>query len=126
MTTAAAPHVRPVDPPATPRPGRVYNFSAGPACMPESVLDQLREELVDFRGTGIGLLEHSHRGPSYDQMLAEAVEAVRQAFAGKPAELHVYPGSLHGFNCWARASYHAPSAALALGRSLQFLAQALF
>lgn len=56
----------------------------------------------------------------------EAVAAVRQAFAGKPAELHVYPGSLHGFNCWARASYHAPSAALALGRSLQFLAQRLF
>jgi len=77
MTTASAAHVRPVDPPATPRPGRVYNFSAGPACMPESVLDQLREELVDFRGTGIGLLEHSHRGASYDQMLAEAVEAVR-------------------------------------------------
>ena len=43
MTTAAAAHARPVDPPATPRPGRVYNFSAGPACMPESVLDQLRE-----------------------------------------------------------------------------------
>lgn len=61
-----------------------------------------------------------------DHIPPEAVEAVRQAFAGKPAELHVYPGSLHGFNCWARASYHAPSAALALGRSLQFLAQALF
>jgi phosphoserine aminotransferase len=45
--------------------------------MPESVLEQLREELIDFRGTGIGLLEHSHRGASYDQMLAEAVAAVR-------------------------------------------------
>lgn len=61
-----------------------------------------------------------------DHIPPEAVDAVRQAFAGKPAELHVYPGALHGFNCWARASYHAPSAALALGRSLQFLAQRLF
>jgi carboxymethylenebutenolidase len=33
---------------------------------------------------------------------------------------------MHGFNCWARGSYHAPSAALAHGRSLQFLAQNLF
>ena len=56
----------------------------------------------------------------------EAVAAVRQAFAGKPAEVFEYPGSAHGFNCWARASYHAPSSALALGRSLTFLAQQLF
>lgn len=56
----------------------------------------------------------------------EAVAAVRTAFAGKQAEVHEYPGSLHGFNCWARASYHAPSSALALGRSLVFLAQHLF
>jgi carboxymethylenebutenolidase len=42
------------------------------------------------------------------------------------AEVHVYAGAMHGFNCWARASYHAPSAALAHGRSLAFLGQALF
>jgi carboxymethylenebutenolidase len=54
------------------------------------------------------------------------VESVRQAFAGKAAEVHVYPGSMHGFNCWERASYHAPSAALAHGRTLQFLATRLF
>lgn len=56
----------------------------------------------------------------------EAVQSVREAMAGKPAEVHVYPGSMHGFNCWARASYHAPSAALAHGRSLAFLAANLF
>ena len=54
----------------------------------------------------------------------EAVERVRTALP--QAEVLVYPGSTHGFNCWARASYHAPSAALSHGRSLQFLAQALF
>jgi carboxymethylenebutenolidase len=55
-----------------------------------------------------------------------AVEQVRQAFAGKAAEVHVYPGAHHGFNCWARDSYHAPSAALAHGRALAFLAERLF
>ena len=61
-----------------------------------------------------------------DHIPPEAVESVRAAFAGKPAEVHVYAGSMHGFNCWARASYHAPSAALAHGRALQFLAGHLF
>jgi carboxymethylenebutenolidase len=56
----------------------------------------------------------------------EAVEKVKAAFAGKDAEFHVYPGAGHGFNCWDRASYHAPSAALAHGRTLEFLAPRLF
>ena len=56
----------------------------------------------------------------------EAVAAVSQAFDGRDATVFTYPGAMHGFNCWARAAYHAPSAALALGRSLQFLAGALF
>lgn len=61
-----------------------------------------------------------------DHIPPDAVQSVRNAMAGKPAEVHVYPGSMHGFNCWARASYHAPSAALAHGRSLAFLAANLF
>ena len=75
MTTATA--MRTTEPPTTPGPGRVYNFSAGPAQMPDSVLQQLREELLDFRGTGIGLLEQSHRGAAYDRILAEAFQSVR-------------------------------------------------
>ena len=71
-----------------------------------------------------------HYAERDDHIPPSAVEQVRQAFAGRPstapAEVHVYPGSMHGFNCWARASYHAPSAALAHGRALTFLAQALF
>lgn len=67
-----------------------------------------------------------HYAEQDDHIPLDAVEQVRQAVAGKDAELHVYPGAMHGFNCWARASYHAPSAALALGRSLSFLAQRLF
>jgi carboxymethylenebutenolidase len=67
-----------------------------------------------------------HYAERDDHIPPEAVEQVRAAVAGKTAELHVYPGSTHGFNCWARASYHPASAALALGRSLAFLAQHLF
>ena len=55
-----------------------------------------------------------------------AVDKVRSAMAGKAAEVFVYDAADHGFNCWARGSYHAASAALAHGRTLQFLAEQLF
>ena len=58
-----------------------------------------------------------------DHIPPEAVQQVRDALPA--AEVHVYPGAHHGFNCWARASYHAPSAALAHGRALAFLAERL-
>lgn len=67
-----------------------------------------------------------HYAEMDDHIPPEAVDAVRAAFDGKPAEFWVYPGAMHGFNCWARASYHAPSAAQALGRSIGFLAERLF
>ncbi len=67
-----------------------------------------------------------HYAERDDHIPMSAIEKVRGAMAGKQAEVHVYAGAMHGFNCWARGSYHAPSAALAHGRSLQFLAQSLF
>jgi carboxymethylenebutenolidase len=79
------------------------------------------------RVAGIGCPVQYHYAEHDDNIPLAAVEQVRAAMAaaGKAAELHVYPGATHGFNCWARASYHAGSASLALGRSLVFLAQAL-
>jgi len=67
-----------------------------------------------------------HYAERDDHIPPAAVDKVRAAMHGKAAEVHVYPGAMHGFNCWARASYHAGSAALAHGRSLQFLATNLF
>ena len=67
-----------------------------------------------------------HYAEHDDHIPLDAVERVRAAMAGKTAEVHVYPGSMHGFNCWARASYHAASAARAHGRATAFLAQHLF
>lgn len=67
-----------------------------------------------------------HYAENDDHIPLAAVEKVRDAFAGRAAEVHVYPGAAHGFNCEQRGSYRAASAALAHGRSLAFLAQALF
>jgi carboxymethylenebutenolidase len=91
---------------------------------------------VAYYGGGIhDQLEHAarircpiqfHYGEVDPNIPRAAVEKVRAAMAGKPAEIHVYPGANHGFNCWARGAYHAASAALAHGRTLQFLATNLF
>lgn len=67
-----------------------------------------------------------HYAERDDHIPLAAVDKVRAAMAGKQAEIHLYPGAMHGFNCWARASYQAASAALAHGRSVQFLAAHLF
>jgi carboxymethylenebutenolidase len=53
-----------------------------------------------------------------------AVDEVKAAFAGRSnAQFHVYPGADHGFNCWGRPMYHQRTAALARGRTLQWLAE---
>ncbi len=90
---------------------------------------------VPFYGGGIhGQLESAaaircplqfHYAEHDDSIPPAAVEQVRQALAGKAASVHIYPGAHHGFNCWARAAYHAPSAALAHGRALVFLSETL-
>jgi phosphoserine aminotransferase len=53
---------------------RVHNFSAGPAALPLEVLETVKEELIDYKGTGTSIMEKSHRGPSYTQVDTEAKE----------------------------------------------------
>lgn len=62
-----------------------------------------------------------------DQYIPVAgVDKVKEKFAGKQGvAIHVYPGVDHGFNCWARPAYHQPTAALARGRTLEFLSRSL-
>ena len=43
---------------------RVYNFSAGPSVLPEVVLKEAAEEMLDYKGTGMSVMEMSHRSPS--------------------------------------------------------------
>lgn len=58
--------------------GRIFNFSAGPGVLPEEVIRQAQQDLWDIEGTGIGIMEHSHRGKLFDKVLAEAEEACRK------------------------------------------------
>lgn len=62
---------------------RIFNFSAGPGVLPETVLRQFQHDVFNIFGTGIGILEHSHRGKAYDRVLAEA-EADFRAIANVP------------------------------------------
>ncbi len=52
---------------------RIYNFNAGPAILPQEVLAEAQAELLDFQGSGISLLESSHRAKEYDAVHSEAV-----------------------------------------------------
>ena len=58
--------------------GRIYNFSAGPAVLPLEVLEEVQKELLDFQGTGMSILEMSHRSPSYERVNAEAEADIKE------------------------------------------------
>ena len=57
---------------------RVYNFSAGPAVLPEEVLREAAEEMLDYRGTGMSVMEMSHRSKTYQAILDEAEADLRE------------------------------------------------
>ena len=56
---------------------RVYNFSAGPAVLPECVLQEAAAEMMDYRGTGMSVMEMSHRSKAYQQIIDEAEADLR-------------------------------------------------
>ena len=57
--------------------GRTYNFSAGPAMMPEPVLEEIRDEMMNYRGSGMCVMEMSHRSKVYQQIIDEAEQDLR-------------------------------------------------
>mgnify|MGYP002802901724 FL=1 len=57
---------------------RVYNFSAGPAVLPEEVLKEAQEEMLDYRGCGMSVMEMSHRSSVFQQIIDEAESDLRQ------------------------------------------------
>ena len=67
---------------------RILNFSAGPATLPESVLAEAREALLSLGDTGIGVLEHSHRGKAFLEVYHEAVALCREV-GGIPDDYEV-------------------------------------
>jgi phosphoserine aminotransferase len=105
---------------------RVHNFSAGPSTLPLEVLEEARAELVDYQGSGMSLLEMSHRGGHYEAVHTEALRLVREVgavpdthdvlfvqggatlqFAAVPANL-LGAGGRAGYvlsGAWARKAY---------------------
>ncbi|MBE5733631.1 MAG: 3-phosphoserine/phosphohydroxythreonine transaminase [Clostridiales bacterium] len=57
---------------------RVYNFAAGPSTLPVSVLEQAQKELLDYQGTGMSIVEMSHRGKPFMAVNAEANQLLRE------------------------------------------------
>ncbi|MBF0455174.1 MAG: 3-phosphoserine/phosphohydroxythreonine transaminase [Magnetococcales bacterium] len=68
--------------------GRVFNFSAGPAALPLSVLEKARDEMVDYQGSGMSVMEMSHRSKEYMEIIARAEAQVR-GLMGIPDEYAV-------------------------------------
>ena len=67
---------------------KIYNFSAGPAVLPKVVLEQARDELVDWHGSGMSVMEMSHRGKEFMGIAAQA-EADLRELMGIPANYKV-------------------------------------
>ena len=63
--------------------GRTYNFSAGPAMMPEEVLEEIAAEVMNYHGSGMSVMEMSHRSKPYQQIIDEA-EANLRSLMGIP------------------------------------------
>ncbi|NLJ95678.1 MAG: 3-phosphoserine/phosphohydroxythreonine transaminase [Clostridiales bacterium] len=58
--------------------GRIYNFSAGPAMLPEEVLKEAADEMLDYRGSGMSVMEMSHRSKVYEGIIQEAEKDLRE------------------------------------------------
>lgn len=60
---------------------RAYNFNAGPSALPLEVLQKAQQELVDFRGSGMSVMELSHRSATYEEVHNEAIARLRELLA---------------------------------------------
>ena len=78
---------------------RKLNFSSGPAALPEAVLRRAQGALLDLDGSGIGILEHSHRGPEFGRVLERTEAAIREVgeIGDEHAILFVTAGATHHF-----------------------------
>jgi phosphoserine aminotransferase len=67
---------------------RVHNFNAGPAGLPLPALERAQREMIDFEGTGMSIMEHSHRGKAYEAVHNEAISLIRE-LCGVPESYYV-------------------------------------
>ncbi len=66
---------------SAPTTKRIFNFNAGPAALPLPVLERIREELLDWRGSGMSIMEMSHRSPEFESIIASAEQKLRSLLA---------------------------------------------
>lgn len=59
----------------------VYNFNAGPSALPRAVLEKAQQELINFRGTGMSIMELSHRSKPYEEVHNEAIARLKRLFS---------------------------------------------
>ena len=57
---------------------RIHNFNPGPAALPISVLEQVRQEFTDFKGSGMSITEVSHRSPVFEEVLNDAAARLKR------------------------------------------------
>ena len=57
---------------------RAHNFGVGPACLPLPVIEQIREEMFDFKGKGMSIIEMSHRSPEFEEIISESEQLMRE------------------------------------------------
>lgn len=67
---------------------RVFNFNAGPATIPLQALEEAAKELVDFKGTGMSIMEATHRGKDYEAVHNETIELIKSIY-GVPENYHI-------------------------------------
>ncbi len=68
--------------------GRIYNFNPGPATLPLSALEKAKEEFLDYKGTGMSILETSHRSPEFEQVMADT-QSLFKELLGIPDGYHI-------------------------------------
>ena len=60
---------------------RIFNFNAGPAALPLAVLEEVREDLISYKGEGLSVMEMSHRSKTFDSIIKEAEELAKEVYS---------------------------------------------
>src|SRR6056297_3123838 len=59
---------------------RIYNFNPGPAVLPLTVLKEIQKDLLNYKGSGMSIVEISHRSPLFDDIITDAVERTKKLY----------------------------------------------
>ncbi|CAL9084291.1 unnamed protein product [Musa textilis] len=96
--SCTAVHPAPASPSVTKDQGRIFNFAAGPATLPESVILKAQSELYNYHGSGMSIMEMSHRGKEFDAVIKKAESDLRLLLANPNAKyLHICANeTIHG------------------------------